>query len=166
MLKIMKPARIASGLVLALAVGLASGAAFSQAASGLVLDNAVFQEVQVKGPDGKVSIKRVPVTTVVPGNEVIYEIRYDNAGKAPATDVAINNPVPTALAFVATEGAPVTAVSVDGGKNFGKLADLTVAGNDGKPRAAQNEDVTNLRWVVARIDPGSKGKVSFRARVK
>jgi hypothetical protein len=27
-------------------------------------------------------------------------------------------------------------------------------------------DVTNLRWVVAQLAPGAKGKVTFRAKVK
>lgn len=145
---------------------LACGSAFAQAGGGMVLTTKVYQEVQVPGAGGKVVTKRVPAKTVVPGGEVIYEISYDNTGKAPATDVAINNPLPPELALVEVEGTPVTDVSVDGGKSFGKLAELTVTGKDGKARAAQTADVTHLRWIVARVEPGAKGKVTFRARVR
>lgn len=153
-------------LSLALAGTFAFGAAFAQAASPIQVSNAVYQEVQVKAPDGKVTMKLVPAAKVVPGDEVVYEINFANTGKETATDVAINNPVPAQLTFVDTAGAPLATVSVDGGKAYGKLAALTVAGADGQARAAQSADVTHLRWVLAAIPPGSKGKVSFKARVK
>lgn len=149
-----------------LAVVCATGSAFAQAGGGIVLTTNVYQDVQVKGPDGTVTTKRLPAKTVVPGGEVIYEIGYENTGKAVATDVAINNPLQPELVFVAVEGTPATAVSVDGGKTFGNLPDLKVTGNDGKTRPAQADDVTNVRWILARVEAGAKGKVSFRVRVR
>ena len=155
------------GLGLALLVGHSlAGVAHAQEAGALKITNAVFQEVEVKAADGKVTRKLVPATKVVPGGEVVYEINYDNTGKAPATDVAITNPVPPQLTFVDVEGTPVTSVSVDGGRTYGTLTALTVTGSDGQQRAAQPADVNHLRWVLAALQPGSKGKVSFRARVK
>lgn len=143
-----------------------AGHALAQAGGGLVLDNAVYQDIRVTDAAGKVTTKRVPAKSAVPGGEVVYEIAYHNTGKAPATDVAINTPVAPELVFVSTEGAPVTAVSVDGGRTFGKLSELKVTGDDGKVRAAVSADVTNLRWIVAKVEPGSKGKVSYHARVR
>ena len=83
----------------------------------------------------------------------------------PATDVAINNPVARELVFLDASVAP-SAVSVDGGKRYAPLSELTVTGADGKPRPAQPADVTHLRWTIASVAPDASGKVSFRARVK
>ncbi len=141
-------------------------AAVVNAQGAFEVKGAVFQDIEVRTPEGEVETKRVPVATVVPGNEVIYEITYVNQGDAPITEVAINNPVPPQLAFVDVEGAPYTAVSVDGGQAFGALAELTVPADDGRERPAQPADVTHLRWVLGVVAPGSNGKVAFRARVK
>ena len=83
----------------------------------------------------------------------------------PATDVVINNPLPAEVVYVGGEPAPV-AVSVDGGKTFGKLEALTVAGKNNEKRAAEKADVTNVRWIVASLAPGATGKIVYRARVK
>lgn len=135
----------------------------------LELKSAAYLEVAVKGKDGKVQKKRQPVSTAVPGSEVIYVISYRNGGAKPATDVVINNPVPPAMRYVpgSAEGAGTrTEVSVDG-KRFGALESLTVTGADGKPRAATGDDVTQLRWTFAgAIAPGKDGSVSFRAVVR
>lgn len=155
------------GLASVLFVGQAlAGMAHAQEQGALKITNAVFQEVEVKAADGKVAKKLVPAAKVVPGGEVVYEISYDNTGKDPATDVAITNPVPRELAFIDVVGMPATSMSVDGGKQFGQLTALQVAGSDGAKRPAQPSDVTTLRWVLPTLKPGAQGKVSFRARVK
>lgn len=141
-------------------------AAIAQAAGQLALDGAVYQEIEVRTPEGEVVMKRVPAARVVPGGEVVYEINFANSGDAPVTNVAIDNPVPPELTFVAVEGIPLTAVSVDGGKAYGALAELSVATDDGQARPAQPADVTHLRWVLGEVAPGTSGKVAFKARVK
>jgi uncharacterized repeat protein (TIGR01451 family) len=146
----------------------AAGNALAQAAAPgpIKLDTAVYQDVQVKGPDGKVTTKRQAPKNVVPGDEVTYEMTYSNSAKSPATNVVVDNPMPSQLTFIKVEGTPATAVSIDGGKTFGQLADLKVALPDGTSRPAQPSDVTTLRWVIATIAPGGKGKIAYRGRVK
>lgn len=141
------------------------GSADAQGAGGIQISNSVFREVTVKNPDGGMATKLVPAERAAPGDEMIYEIEYRNAGTDTATEVAIENPLPDEVVFV---GAPVppTAVSVDDGKTFDSLARLTVTGADGRPRAAQPADVTNLRWVVPTVAGGAGGKMTFRVRVK
>lgn len=157
---IVRTARWALGAAVLLCVGLAQ-------AQGLELTNEVFQEVQVTNPDGTVETRTAPVRTVVPGTRVIYVINYRNAGDALAENVTITNPVPVALVYEGVEGPiPVTEVSVDGGSEYGNLADLTVPGPDGEPRPASETDVTHLRWIVPRLAAGAEGTVSFAARVK
>jgi uncharacterized repeat protein (TIGR01451 family) len=154
------------GWALCVLAGLSAfGTSSAQASGALAIQNAVYQEIEVKAPDGKVTKKMVPAGKVVPGGEVVYEITYRNTGKDVATDIAINNPLAKEVTYVGASTAP-TAVSVDGGAHFGALADLSVTGADGKPRKAQPADVTHLRWVVATLAPGASGKVEFRARVK
>jgi uncharacterized repeat protein (TIGR01451 family) len=144
----------------------AAGGALAQAASPVTITNAVYQEANVRAADGQVTRKLVPAAKVVPGSEVVYEISYSNNGTQPATGVTINNPVPNGLALVGEGDTPATSVSVDGGVTYGRLAELFVLGKDGEPRPARMGDVTNLRWVVAQLAPGAKGKVMFRAKVK
>lgn len=141
------------------------GPANAQAASPIVIDSAAYQEVEVKAADGSTSIKLEPAARIAPGGVVVYEISYRNTGDQPATNVAINNPVAGELVFLDASIAP-SAVSVDGGKRFGALEELTVPGADGNLRPAQPADVTNLRWTIASLAPAASGKVSFRARVK
>lgn len=141
---------------------------FALAASSLQLSNQVFQELDVKGTDGKVERKTVPAATVVPGTEVFYVINYKNTGDQPAEKIAITNPMPSELEYVSTIGPSATGeVSVDGGRNYGDLANLTVTGTDGASRAAKSSDVTHVRWKLASsLKPGDEGKVSFRAKLK
>lgn len=154
------------GLALAASALLWFGAA--HAAGGLQLSNQVFQEIEVQGADGKPERQTVPAARIVPGTEVFYVITYRNAGDQAADNVAITNPVPAELEYVAVLGpAPANQVSVDGGKQYGALASLLVTGADGKPRPAQAADVTNVRWMLNKaLLPGDGGKVSFKARLK
>ena len=146
----------------------AAGNALAQAAAPgpIKLDTAVYQDVQVKGADGKVTTKRQAPKNVTPGDEVIYEMTYTSSAKSAATNVVIDNPVPPQLVFLKVEGTPATAVSIDGGKTFGQLADLKVKSADGTTRPAQPSDVTSVRWVIATIAPGGKGKIAYHAKVK
>lgn len=155
-----------------LRLALAASALFvfgaAHAAGGLQLRNEVFQEIEVIGADGKPEHKAVPAATVVPGTEVFYVISYRNAGDKPADNVAITNPVPAELEYVAVLGpAPANLVSVDGGKQYGALSSLSVTGVDGKARPAEAADVTHVRWMLnTALPPGAGGSVSFKARLK
>ena len=154
------------GLALAASAFFWFGAA--HAAGGLQLSNQVFQEIEVIGADGKPERKTVPAATVVPGTEVFYVITYQNTGDQPADKVAITNPVPAELEYVSVVGpAPANQVSVDGGKQYGALASLSVTEANGKPRPAQTADVTHVRWTLnTALQPGARGAVSFKARLK
>ena len=139
-------------------------------ADTLKLTTESFQEVELKGPDGKLERKTLPAATVVPGTVVSYVIRYQNLGGQPADQVAITNPIPNGMEFVSATSAPAVfppEVSVDGGKAFGELSKLSVSGKDGKPRPATAADVTQVRWrFQSTLKPGADGQVEFRARLK
>lgn len=131
-------------------------------AGPLEITNVVYQDVETKLPDGKTEHRLAPASTVTPGQEVVYVVTVSNSGDRPADQLVITNPVPASIEFVAGDGA---VVSVDGGRRFGALSSLTVR-DRGAVRAARPNDVTHVRWTVARVAPGSSDKVSFRARLK
>lgn len=146
--------------------GLAAfGSGFAQGASPITVTNGFYQRVETTAADGTVTTTLVPAARTVPGGEVVYEVAYHNTGDQPATDVAIDAPVPDALVFIEPL-TPATVFSVDGGEHFGPLTELTVTDAEGKPRTAQAADVTHVRWLVPSLAPGAGGKVSYLARVR
>lgn len=126
----------------------------------------VFQEREVVAADGLRRVQRVPAENMSSGSEVIYEVGYSNTGPRPA-QVVITNPLPAELVYQSYTARAVGAqleVSVDRGVSFGVLGKLQVAGEDGRPRAAQATDITHVRWKTARpVKPGEAGYVSLRA---
>lgn len=131
-------------------------------AEGVALTARVLQEKTVE-ENGVKRVVLAPAGTVVPGQEVVYDLAFSNGGAKSAEHVVLTNPVPPSLEYVGGEGA---LVSVDGGKNFGPLASLTVANADGSKRPAGPRDVTHVRWNLASVAPGASGHVSFKARLK
>lgn len=146
-------------------------AAFLLATPALAVENVqlkseVLVERRVTGPDGTVTTTYEPPKTVVPGDRVRIVLDYVNAGDAPATQFTVTNPLPAAVAFsgAVTAGAEV---SVDGGRSWGQLAQLTVANPDGTRRPAEAGDVSHVRWVLnAPIAPKAGGKLSFNGVVR
>lgn len=102
---------------------------------------------------------------VVPGDRLVFRTIYHNPGAQPVKDFVVTNPVPAGV-MLAPEGAEAHLVSVDGGKTWGRLAALSLAGEAGASRPATSADVTHLRWVVAQIAPGVHGAVTYNAIVR
>ena len=143
---------------------LAPGQAF--AANQVALDNAVFVERVSTDAEGKQKILLEEPKVVVPGDRLVFVLSYRNAGAQPADKFVITNPMPSAVQF-ADAGDTRPLVSVDGGKQWGLLSDLSIPMNDGARRAAQPADVTHVRWAFARPIPvGGAGKLMFRGVVK
>lgn len=132
-----------------------------------VLTNKV--ELEKSGPviDGRESEKTYSSPdVVVPGDRIRLTLTFTNNGAAPAAGVNLTNPIPAALVFDGTNDAAGFAVSVDGGKTFGALADLTIAGA-AAPRAAVAADVTHVRWLWPdAVAPGQSRSVAFFGRVR
>lgn len=118
---------------------------------------------------------------VIPGDRLVFTNSYRNTGAVPVTGFVVNNPIHTAVSFTEVE-EDWAVVSVDGGKTYGKLVDLTVAmisseTDEGDSTAADKEtstsraalpsDVTHIRWIFPEaIAPGASGKLQFRGVVK
>ena len=148
-----------------------SGAmAQTDATAGTLVLRAVAElEVTLENPDGTRVVRRVPAETVVPGDEVIYTLVYDNRSAAPADEVFITNPIPEHMEFQSAAASPAgleTIYSVDGGRVFGPLSELTVADGAGRNRQALPRDCTHIRWQFHRpLAPGETGQVSYTTRL-
>ena len=130
---------------------------------------ALNSEIFVERETGGVGSSRVvlqPVETVTPGDRLIYILEYRNVSGRTVSEFTVTNPLPPAVRFDKTlDGDEM--VSVDNGKSWGKLRELTVALPGGKRRPALPSDVTHLRWQVPqRLAHGEAGRVTFRAIVR
>lgn len=164
--------RTIKSLIAALAAALALGAQAAPAASANSIKLEIKGQVEQEytNEQGQKAVRLVPITKIVPGDEVIYTITYENVGKQPASDVIVHDPIPKEVAY--KDGTAIGAgtdveFSADGGKTYGKPAALTVKGADGKPRAATADDYTHVRWKLAgTVAPGQKGFVRFRGTLR
>lgn len=136
------------------------------AANQVALNNSVFVERVTTDAAGKQRVKLEEPKVVVPGDKLVFVLNYRNASAQPADKFVITNPLPDAVRY-ADAGDSRPLVSVDGGKAWGLLTDLTVRQPDGTARPAQPADVTHIRWAFQQpIPAGASGKLMFRGVVK
>jgi uncharacterized repeat protein (TIGR01451 family) len=135
-------------------------------AGPLELASDVFVERAKKRADGSVATVLEAPKLVVPGDQLVFVVRYKNAGSAPASKLSVTNPIPRAVAFSETADGTET-VSIDGGKNWGFLSQLKVVMPNGSSRTALPSDVTHIRWNLNQtLAAGSAGKLVFRGVVR
>jgi hypothetical protein len=119
--------------------GAAVFAATMASAQSLVqIDREVFVERSLER-DGRTQRSLEPADTLQSGDTVVLMLAWRSPQDKPFT---ISSRVPRSLAFRAS-GGDQPEVSVDGGRNWGRLAELRVRG-----RAATSADVTHVRWDV------------------
>lgn len=135
----------------------------------VVFKSEVFQEITVV-ENGEEKTQLVPADKVLPGDEVVYILSFANEGDSEANNLVINNPIPEHTWYrqgSAFGAGTKVSVSVNGGKKYGQLVELTVPLANGDERAATFKDVTHVRWAVNyALQPGKTGTVSFRAVVQ
>ena len=154
-------------LIKALAVlaPLASGTA-AFATTPLQLSSDVFVERHIVRADGSKSVVLEPPHIVTPGDNLVFVVKYRNAGMTTASNFVVTNPLPAAVVFNGTSDG-LEVVSVDGGKSWGNLGMLRVAKPDGTTRPAVRADVTHIKWNLNQpLTAGAEGKLIFRGIVK
>ncbi|HOY77463.1 MAG TPA: hypothetical protein PLN33_06630 [Hyphomonadaceae bacterium] len=139
--------------------------AFPAFAAGVKLESSVHEEITTVDAKGVSRVSLVDPTSVAPGDVVVIRIAYHNTSDAPVGDIVISNPVPEHLTFL-TVREGVGMVSVDGGKTYGALVDLTIKDGVDTRRPATTADVTHVRWRFDQpLAPGAQGAVAFAARL-
>jgi hypothetical protein len=114
---------------------------------------------------GERIVELVEPEVVVPGDRLIFGTRYSNAGSRKIENFVVSNPVSAAVQ-VADDVDPALSVSVDGGKNWGRLGDLTITADDGSSRRAIARDISHIRWTLAEVAPGESGQLEFPVAVR
>ena len=152
-------------------LSLMAGIPAALADGGIInLKMAVEKEIKVTDKKGVTSVKRITPKLVLPGDEVIYTIRYSNDGKEDATDVVIKNPIPVHVLYTAGSAQGENTeirYSVDGGTHFDAPDNLTITTPEGEERPATESDYTHIRWTLQTpVAPNSNGQASYRARVR
>jgi uncharacterized repeat protein (TIGR01451 family) len=138
----------------------------AHAATPLQLSSDVFVEKQVVRADGSRTVVLEKPKLVLPGDNLVFVVRYRNTGTATASNFVVTNPLPAAVAFNGTSDG-LEVVSIDGGNKWGVLSTLRVKQADGVIRAADRRDVTHIKWNLNQpLTAGAEGKLIFRGIVK
>ncbi|MGB7408098.1 MAG: hypothetical protein WA908_06290, partial [Pontixanthobacter sp.] len=113
--------------------------------------------------NGTSTTNLVEPAQVVPGDRLLFVTEYENTTGQDVDDFVVNNPLPEAV-MLAENGD--FDVSVDGGKLFAPLSNLSVTNNAGERAPASTEDVTHIRWTFDRLSPGAKGSLQYFAVIR
>lgn len=134
-------------------------------ASPVALNGDVKAVKVVTAADGTERTELVEPSTIIPGDRLIFGTDYANNGSTVVTNFTVTNPLPTAVRL-APDADLALDVSVDGGKTWGALAALIITNSDGATRSATHADVTHVRWILASIAPGAKGRLTYPAIIR
>lgn len=146
---------------------IAAQAGHAQEQGHLNVKTTVQKEEIVVNAQGAEQKRLVEAAKVVPGDEVIYTVTFENISDEAAENVVITNPLPEEMRYVEGSafgpGAEIL-FSVDG-STFARSGELTVTEN-GRQRPAVADDIRHIRWVMQQdIDAGEQGLARFRARL-
>ena len=159
----MKTGRI-FGFLVALSA-LISTPAMARDVQAVSLSGDVMVVKTVTGQNDEPQVELVKPDLVVPGDRLIFRTNYKNISGELVENFVVTNPLPSAVAL-ASDTAGDQKASVDGGKTFGALSSLLVTEEDGTSRPANAADVTHLRWILAKLEAGEAGQITFYAIVR
>ena len=157
-------AKIAAAILLASGTMAVSAPAFAQGQAIDLKGDVKLEKVMIDD-GGETAVELVEPDTIVPGDKLIFGTDYINNSPQTVTNFVVTNPVPSAVRLAPTAPADLT-VSVDGGMRWGELAALSVEQADGTSRPAQHADVTHIRWTLASVAPGEKGRLEYPAIIR
>ncbi len=148
--------------ILATAAGTTPLSAQDQAIS---LSGSVMHETVSLDASGKEVTELVEPNTIVPGDRLIFGTDYNNGSDEAVDNFVVTNPLPPAVRL-APDADTTLIVSVDGGKSFGTLSQLSVIAEDGGSRPAIQADVTHVRWTLPSVAPGESGRLEYPAIIR
>lgn len=128
--------RLITGMTLAAMLPAAALATPMREAPTVALDSAVYVEKIQRN-----NVRRLePADRMTRGDRVVTVVTWHRMGGDGG--FTVTNPLPRAIAYQAS-ARDDEQVSVDGGRSWGKLANLRVGS-----RLATAEDVTHVRWRI------------------
>ncbi len=148
--------------LLATAAGTTPLSAQDQAIS---LSGSVMHETVSLDASGKEVTELVEPNTIVPGDRLIFGTAYNNGSDEAVDNFVVTNPLPPAVRL-APDADTTLIVSVDGGKSFDTLSQLSVMAEDGGSRPADQADVTHVRWTLPSVAPGESGRLEYPAIIR
>ena len=126
--------------------------------------------VAKKDATGQPRLYRTSTARVIPGDEILYTVRFVNQGANAVDNVVITNPIPAEMTYRAGSAELSRGrvqYSIDGGKRFAPAGQLAVRRKDGRVRRAVPAEYTHVQWIMEKpLSPGETGAVSYRGRVK
>lgn len=134
--------------------------ATARANESVVVASDVFIEKLEHRADGSRLVRLEPATGIRSGDSLVFRLNYSPEA-ATGSRKMLTSAVPASVSFIG--GGDI--VSVDGGRIWGRLGDLSVRGNDGRMRRALAEDVTHVRWMVGNRD-NTRAGLLFRGRAR
>jgi uncharacterized repeat protein (TIGR01451 family) len=165
-----RPVRLCGRFVAAsLCAGAVIGAAEAPSRAPLdLIVSSTLERIVAAADDGGVAELAVTSATVAShADQLIYSVRFTNAGAHVLDTVRITSAVPAGVKYVAgsASGPGSEALfSVDNARTFGRPVELRLAAPDGSKGLADAADYTHVRWVLdAPLDAGAAGSARFRA---
>ena len=140
------------------------------ASAQVQLENTIKKVETFVNDSGAVERRLVDATSVVPGDELQYTVRFVNKGDltVDAGTIVITDAIPASTEYVdgtAFGSGTDVMFSVDG-VNFGTATDLKVR-KEGREMLAAAQDYSSIRWTFApALQPGEAGHVTFNVRLK
>lgn len=130
------------------------------AADRVAMNSTVFVERTSAGPQGRNRTVLEQPGRVASGDKLVFMLNYRNRAAGP---FVVTNPMPAAVVYQGSQDRGAI-VSIDGGRNWGQLAQLRVTERDGSVRGARPEDVTHVRWTLDNAP--AAGTIMFRGIVR
>jgi uncharacterized repeat protein (TIGR01451 family) len=116
-----------------------------------------------------------PHGNVLPGSDLTYTIAFTNSGGAPASSLAVFDPIPANTDFklnsaAASLGTTGLTASIEYSNDNGTTYTYTPVDGGGGAPAGYDRNVTHVRWSftggLSQTAPNSSGSVSFSVRIR
>ena len=143
-------------LILGILAAFGAQAAHATSATTLIKSAIFVEKGHLDGRPGIRSVERASMLGA--GDKIVTILDWRAPGGKQASTVSLA--IPRHLAFQRSSTGSED-VSIDGGRNWGKLGTLRVRDRSGA-RFASPEDVTHVRWHVR----GTNGRITYSAVVR
>ena len=129
----------------------------------------VFQGKPISVTENGVTMERVvPITTMVPGETVIYRYDIRNTAASTAGDVMVRTAIPENTTYLANSAAApgwTVLVSHDG-EQHAREGELVITEIDETTHPAAASDIRHLRWTLpGEIESQGRETVEFRVTI-